>query len=143
MFFGKILEFIEMLKGTENLPQTCGSVIRAGLRVTDDEMIAVERELVGELSVGGVSYVTRDYRTAIVYGMGPCGKTFHARALGSALGCEPGVVLDLGGVGCPGSLMPGGLHFAQARPGRDDVPDDVLVVSIDAAMGAAIALGKI
>lgn len=145
-----------MLNWTKNKLKSCGRPLLAGdldqsynkgpsdwQRSHVVNYASLDLAPADELHPGAVKHVTQNYRTVIVYGIGPCGKTFHAAALGLVLGCEPGVVLDLGGVGCPGALTPGGLHFTQARPGLYEVPDDVLIVSIDAAMGAAIALGKI
>lgn len=83
----------------------------------------------------------REFRTVIVYGAGPCGKTYHGASIARALDCKE--VVDEWGWQCPREIKPGALHLTHERPAPGSIPAGVLILPIESALAAAFVVGAI
>ncbi|MFW8636691.1 hypothetical protein [Cribrihabitans pelagius] len=90
----------------------------------------------------------RDYRTIIVHGPMGCGKTHHGKDLARALGCRE-VIDGWAEMGLANGFLPpvspGALHLTNLplNPARHRPPEGAVVLSFDAAMAVAFAVGAI
>jgi hypothetical protein len=90
----------------------------------------------------------RVYRTVIVHGPQGVGKTHHSKDLARALGCGD-VIDDWAALGLSNGFLPpvtsGALHLTSIDLSGPicRLPDDVLLLSFDAAMSAAFCLGAV
>ena len=90
----------------------------------------------------------REYRTIIVHGPHGCGKTHHGKDLARALGCRE-VIDGWAEMGLSNGFLPpvtpGGLHLTSLplNPARDRPPAGAVILSFDAAMAVAFAVGAI